>query len=48
MPWLTARNLALFVVVQDVLIAVTYLWHGDWRLFWYWLSAASITLSVTL
>lgn len=35
------------LIALDVGAAVVYLIHGDAKHFWYWMSAASITASVT-
>lgn len=35
------------LIVLDVFAALVYLWYGDYKHFWYWMSAASITASVT-
>lgn len=42
-PWMFPAAL----IVLDVLSAVCYGCHGDWRMVIYWLSAAVLTASVT-
>lgn len=35
------------LIILDLCAALVYAWHGDWKHFTYWLSAASLTACVT-